>query len=372
MWSPLHSLSEGIDRLRGAITTHLVKFVSYSRWCQLPAAADSLFDHSAGESMFLTREWFEALGTTTPEDGQSLLLACVVDRERLQALLPLIGTNGYWQSLNHRYTALFSLLLAAERQEETLHCLAEGLSQIPIHSFQLAPVAEDDSNLLGLQQALTHFGYESQQHFFFYNWFHRTEQQSFDQYMAGRSAQLRNTIARKRRKLEREHECEIRMIRGDEVQQGLIDYHTVYRASWKAHEQYLDLLDAAAINLSLPDWTRLAVLYIDGRPAAAQLWFVVQGKASIFRLAYSERWKRYSPGSILTAYLMQHVIDSDKVEEIDFLTGNEPYKQEWMSQRRQRWRVLFTRPHKSQGESGMLMIMFRRLFKGLFNRQDGS
>jgi hypothetical protein len=63
----------------------------------------------------------------------------------------------------------------------------------------------------------------------------------------------------------------------------------------------------------------------------------VHGKASIFKLAYDKAWRDYSPGSILTRYLMQQVIDSDKVHEIDFLTGNDAYKQEWMSERRKRW-----------------------------------
>ncbi len=320
--------------------------------------------------MFLTRGWFEALDATISEEGQSLLLASVVDGERLLALLPLTGENGYWQSFSHRYTALYSLLLSEERQKEVLYCLAEGLRQYPIHSIQLSPVAEDDANLLGLQQAMESLGYECQRHFFFYNWIHRTEQRSFDEYMAKRPAQLRNTIARKQRKLEREQEWTIRMFRGGEVKQGLLDYHAAYRASWKANEQYAELLDAVAINLSVPGWTRLAVLYIDGRPAAAQLWFVVEGRASIFRLAYDEAWKRYSPGSILTAWLMQHVIDVDRVDEIDFLTGNEPYKQDWMSERRQRWRLLFTRPQKPQGDSVLLRVNPKGLFRRIFNRKN--
>jgi CelD/BcsL family acetyltransferase involved in cellulose biosynthesis len=85
----------------------------------------------------------------------------------------------------------------------------------------------------------------------------------------------------------------------------------------------------------VPGWSRLAVLYVKGQPVAVQLWFVLRGKASIFRLAYNEAWKQYSPGSILTSSLMEYVIDTDKVEEIDFLTGNDAYKQDWMSDRRE-------------------------------------
>jgi len=341
-----------------------MKFECYSHWNQLPASVDSLFDHAGNKSMFFTREWFETLYTAAFEDGQSLLLASVINQGNVLALLPLVGVNNErWQSFSHRYTALYSLLLAEEKQTEVLFCLVEGLSQMPAHSLLLSPVAENDCNLLSLQQTMKSSGYDCHKKFFFYNWIHRMAGQSFDEYMAERPAQLRNTIVRKRRKLEREHKYNIRMFKGDEVQQGLIDYHSAYSASWKAYEQHATLLDAAAINLSVSGWTRLAVLYIDGQAAAAQLWFVVQGKASIFRLAYDEQWKRYSPGSILTAYLMQYVIDVDKVEEIDFLTGNEAYKQDWMSVRRQRYRLTLVKQHQSQSDSGTLMTMLRNVLK---------
>jgi len=348
-----------------------MKIECYRHWHHLPASVDLLFELAGNESMFITREWFETLYDTTFEEGddQSLLLVSVVDQGSVLALLPLIGANDRWQSFSHRYTAFYNLLLVEEKQAEILACLAEGLSQIPIHSLNLNPVAEDDDKMVNLQQALESFGYKCHQHFSFYNWFYRSQQQSFDEYMAGRPAILRNTIARKRRKLEREHECKIRMFKDEEVQQGLMDYHAAYSASWKANEQYVALLDAAAINLSVPGWTRLAILYIDGKAAASQLWFVVQGKASIFRLAYDEEWKHYSPGSILTAYLMKYVIDIDNVEEIDFLTGNEAYKQDWMTVRRQRWGLMFVKQHNSQSNSAMLMTTLKKVFKFIFNKR---
>jgi CelD/BcsL family acetyltransferase involved in cellulose biosynthesis len=117
----------------------------------------------------------------------------------------------------------------------------------------------------------------------------------------------------------------------------MADYHAVYTASWKANEQYVDFLDGMVAALSKPGWSRLAVLYVGNSPVAAQLWFVVHGRASIFRLAYDEAWRQYSPGSILTGHLMEYVIDTDRVEEIDFLTGNDAYKQDWMSERRERF-----------------------------------
>ena len=71
-------------------------------------------------------------------------------------------------------------------------------------------------------------------------------------------------------------------------------------------------------------------------PIAAQLWLVRGGRALIYKLAYDEEYKRFSAGSVLTAELMRHAIDVDRVDDIDYLTGDDAYKADWMSQRRER------------------------------------
>lgn len=344
-----------------------MKLESYNHWSQLPDSVNILFESCSYDSMFFTREWFETLCAETFEEGQTLFLLCVRDGEQVLALLPLVGDNDYKESISHRYTALYSLLIAKEKQTEIMTCLAEGLSQIPILSLALSPIAEDDKQIQQFRTILKSFGYEYHQNFFFYNWIYRTKQQSFDEYLANRPSQLRNTIKRKRRKLEKEQDYSIRMFRGNDVKQGLIDYHAIYSASWKANEQYRSLFDATAINFAKPDWSRLAVLTINGEPAAAQLWFVVQKKASIFRLAYDEKWKHYSTGSILTAYLMEYVIEKDQVEEIDFLTGNEVYKQDWMSERRQCFRMFFVKQKESDLNSKGLITRLKEAIKKLLS-----
>jgi CelD/BcsL family acetyltransferase involved in cellulose biosynthesis len=143
-----------------------------------------------------------------------------------------------------------------------------------------------------------------------------------------------------------------------ELDQVLQDFNAVYQSSWKATEQFSEVIEGIVNNMSKSGWLRLGVLYIAGQPAAAQIWFVVHGKASIFRLAYDEAWRHYSPGSILISHMMKHVIDVDKVEEIDFLTGNDAYKQEWMSERRERWGMQCGIPQQTAGK---FKTMYSRL-----------
>ena len=315
-----------------------MKFKCISDWSKLPQNSHSLFLQSEKDSLFFSREWFENLTSTALESEHNLLLACVVDTEKILAILPLImHPSKEWTSLSHRYSSLYSMFVAKDNQQEILSCLAQGLKQLPFEYLSLDPVADNNPTLNAFQQAMEACGFSCYRTFRFVNWFHRLNGQSFKDYMDTRPSRVRNTIERKQRKLEREQTFEIRLFtEPNYMHQALSEYHELYKASWKAQEQFEELVEGLSARFSRKGWTRLGVLYINGQPAAAHLWFVVHKNASIFRLVYDQKWKQYSPGSILMCAMLEHVIDVDKVEEIDFLTGNDRYKQDWMSESRER------------------------------------
>jgi hypothetical protein len=333
-----------------------MEFVCYADWNQLPESAASLFSRAANDSIFFSRTWFENLLRNAPTDRKAVLLACVVEDGNVLALLPLeMRSRQHWYSFTNLYSSLYTLLLAEHKQGEVIECLAGGLSRLPFSSLRLDPVSGDDRNLQGFQQAMESLGIPCHRTFRFYNWIHRAQGQSFDDYMAARPARVRNSIARKERKLARDHGYTIRLFTNSGLQQAMADYNAVYQRSWKAGELYGDFIEGLVRGLSEQGWLRLAILYVDEMPVAAQLWFMANGKASIFKLAHDEHWRRYSPGSILTKYLIRHVIDNDKAAEIDFLTGNDAYKQDWMSERRERWTLYcINRPKPRQGVSRVL------------------
>lgn len=328
-----------------------MEFICFDHWVQLPSSADELFEQAARDSVFFTRPWLENLQACGLENDISILLACVIDQDKLLALLPLMTSDGqHLESLSNLYSSLQSLLLSEHASQAAVNLLAQGLDQSGMQSLQICAVADDDDSIPLLQQALQARGYQSHQRFRFHNWIHPVAGLSFEAYMALRPSRVRNTIKRKLRKLQREHGYEIRLYSDQNVQQALEDYDSVYRASWKPNEQYPEFIEELARTLSAQGWLRLALLYVDNQPIAAQFWFVVHGKASIFKLVYDQAWKQYSPGSILIAYLIRHVIEIDRVDEIDFLTGNDAYKQDWMIERRQRNTWSFFRPRPAEGK----------------------
>ena len=344
-------------------------FKCFSEWNLLPKSANKLFSHAEKDSLFFSRLWFENLANTALKPDQHLLLACVVDdldeldNNKVLAVLPLITSkNKQWTSLSHIYSSLYTVLLAEINKQEVLHCLANGLSTLPFDRLKLGPIAADDINMINLEAALESTGVSCNRYAQFFNWFHPLlPSQTFSEYMLGRPSKVRNTIVRKQRKLIREHDYQIRLYTDGEVSSALADYHAIYKASWKKKELFVDTLEGFISHFSARGWTRLVILTINKQPVAAQIWFVAHNKASIFKLAYDEGWKKYSPGSLLTEYLMEYVIEVDNVEEIDYLTGNDRYKQDWMSQRRQRWNLVCTHKLKPKKQKNL----FKRLLQQL-------
>jgi CelD/BcsL family acetyltransferase involved in cellulose biosynthesis len=100
-------------------------------------------------------------------------------------------------------------------------------------------------------------------------------------------------------------------------------------------------------------WLRLGFAYIDEEPAAAQLWIVNNSIASIYKIAYDQKFKDLSVGSYLTMRMIERAIDIDRVDELDYLSGDDRYKSDWMSHRREQWGILAMNPRTL---GGLLLI----------------
>jgi CelD/BcsL family acetyltransferase involved in cellulose biosynthesis len=84
------------------------------------------------------------------------------------------------------------------------------------------------------------------------------------------------------------------------------------------------------------------------------------GTAFIHKLAYVEAAKPLSPGTSLSAALFETVIDHDRVSHIDFGTGDDPYKRDWMDQQRPRWRLVAMDPRRPGQWPAILRAVVKR------------
>ena len=160
---------------------------------------------------------------------------------------------------------------------------------------------------------------------------------SYAQYMATRPGQLRTTLKRKGGKVSVSIETAFNPASWDA-------YEAVYAHSWKPHEGSPAFLRRFAEAEGAAGRLRLGVARADGQPVAAQFWTVEGGTAFIHKLAHTEESRPLSPGTTLTAALMEQVIDRDRVTLVDFGTGDDPYKRDWMEAVRPRYRIEAFRP----------------------------
>jgi CelD/BcsL family acetyltransferase involved in cellulose biosynthesis len=117
-------------------------------------------------------------------------------------------------------------------------------------------------------------------------------------------------------------------------------YQTVYAKSWKKPEPYPNFISGWARICAENGWLRLGIAWIDDVAIAVQFWFTINRRAYIFKLAYDEDYSRWSAGTILSAHMIKYSLEEDQVTEIDYLTGDDNYKQAWMTHRRERVGVI--------------------------------
>jgi hypothetical protein len=179
------------------------------------------------------------------------------------------------------------------------------------------------------------------------SWRIETDGMNFAAYWAARPSKLRNSAERKAKAAG----LEVALYRHFDAG-AWAEYESVYTASWKPEEGSPAFLRALAEQEGAAGTLRLGIARKDGRAVAAQLWLVENGTATIHKLAYREDAKALSPGTVLSMAMFRAALDEDRVALIDYGTGDEPYKADWMDRRHVLWRVEAWDPRSVAGLLG--------------------
>lgn len=156
----------------------------------------------------------------------------------------------------------------------------------------------------------------------------RLNGRDFAAYWASRPGHLRALVKRKRRG------CPYTLSISAHVTDALWrDYIDVHAHSWKQPEPGLSFLRAFAEHESAAGTLRMGFARLDGQPVAAQLWTVEHGIALIHKLAHDRAHDGGSPGTLLSHAMFASAIDGDRVDMIDYGTGDNGYKTDWMEER---------------------------------------
>jgi len=298
-----------------------------------PASPHDAAGHPIAErcSLFLTREWFDLLERhgLPADSGRNDAIAG-------QLRLPLMQQGGNFQSLSSYYSADYGLEGNAIPSSDEASHLARWLRAHGAKRIELRPMHADAALLPVLMTGLRSHGYLCDTFHVSTNWYLPCAGVRGADYLASRPSRLLNTLRRCRKRLLAEPGFRLDIVVGGDALDAALDaYARVYAQSWKEPEPFPDFIPQLCRLSAAQGWLRFGVLYLGGEAVAAQIWFVKDGTASIYKLAYDSRFARLGVGTVLTAALAEHVLDADKVSEIDFLTGDDAYKAEWMTHSRQ-------------------------------------
>lgn len=328
----------------------------YEDLSALSVRYESLFANAGLTSVFLTLPWFrnyvqsvlapdERLRIYVVESADPPQKACGVLMMHYKASPSATLGLKTLRGLANYYSPLFGPVTDSELidVQPIYDALASAIAGDTMRwdTIDLHPLSVDGPHFTALILALRKAGLMAQTYFYAGNWYHRVSNQTYNQYLETRSSRISKTGKRTRRILESGGRFRFELFRTTEaLERGIADYNTVYNSSWKVPEPFPNFIPGLVQTCAEQGWLRLGIAYMDNQPAAAQIWIVAGKTAAIYKMAYDERFAKQSVGTVLTSLLMEHVIEVDKVDVVDYLTGDDNYKRDWMSERRERWGIL--------------------------------
>ena len=280
-----------------------------------------------GKGPFARVEWFAALEAA----GMRPLVAVARNASGTIAL-PLMQSAKALEPLTNWYAFTWAPLETPDADPALLDEMARALRGQRLHLPKLDAATADR-----LQSAFARAGFFVARDVCDTNHFLEVGGRSFAEYLATRPGPLRTTLKRKAKK------ADLRLSRRFDAADWAA-YEAIYAASWKPAEGDPALLRAFAEMESARGTYLFGMALAEGRPVAAQFWSVADGTAYIHKLAHLPEAEALSPGTTLTAALMEEVIDRDRVAEVDFGTGDDGYKADWMDGVRPRFALTCIHP----------------------------
>lgn len=317
---------------------------------QCDAGLSALLGPETQAAPFDRLAWWQGLEAHC---GLKPMLAVARDGDAV-AVLPLQARGGEWSALANWYSfRVHPILSPGADGPALLAAIARDLAA-RTHRLSLSGVPDEDGSASLLTAAFRAAGWHVAREPCDTNHVLEVGGRGFDAYLAGRPGTLRTTLKRKAGKVE----CRVLTVFDGDVWDA---YEAIYAESWKPEEGSPAFLRAFAEAEGAAGRLRLGVAHAEGQAVAAQMWTVEGGTAFIHKLAHRESAKAISPGTSLSAALFRHAIDSDRVAWIDFGTGDNAYKRDWMEAVRPRYRLDMLRPRDPRNWPIFAKSRLRRL-----------
>lgn len=316
---------------------------------------NNLADKQGTYMPFLCFDWFK-IWLDNFLDGNKLLILLLYRGGNIKTIAPFLIIEEKFKGINVRKIELIGNVHSPVRNflfDEFDFMQRENcLLKIFEYFFKryenwdiidLYPIDEKDENIVFLKNVIDKNNFKSTEELYFIKWYENKINYSGDEYINKRSKNIRQELRRRRKKLEELGKLEFKIIKNnDEIDKYMNYYYETYTKSWKKKERigptfHRDLAKLA----SEKGWLRLGFLFLNDVPIASQFRIVSNGVCFFLKTAYNDQYRKYGPGTILLSEMIKYIIDIDNVIEIDFGSGDEPYKKSWASKKREMKRILF-------------------------------
>lgn len=328
---------------------------------------DALF--AAGDGVQCTRMWFESLEEAAMPPGTCPAWLGLRHGGRPVALLPLaLGPGQAAVSLTGLYTTAFQPLLRPNLPPERLgEAFGQALRTRPV--TRLEALDPHWPALAPLLQGLHRAGLRTARFDHFGNWTESVAGLDHATWFARRPGALRETIRRRTRAADRAGNVRFTLHRAtDRLDTAIAAYEAVYARSWKTPEPHPRFNATLLPRLATQGVLRLFVMWQGDQPIAAQYWTVANGHAAVLKLAHDDTARALSPGTLLTAFAIHTLFEEGGLAQLDFGRGDDPYKKDWVSERRQRIGVLLINPWRPAGLATLLRHRAGTLLRTVRNR----
>ncbi len=305
-------------------------------------------DREGLTSLFDRFDWFARTLSECPPQGAPLIARATNDGVDSWLFLAQ-DKRGRAAALSSWYTLAFRPIFKGNPDEATrTQLLTKIARQVRLHSAKitLSPMHKDDCDLTA--KAFRQAGWIAQSAHTDCNWRLDVAGRSYAEYLASRPGPLRKTIKSKGTR------AQMTVTIFDRFDaDAWAEYCGVYQDSWKPEEGSEAFLREMAITEGAARTLRLGIGRIGGKAVAAQLWTCENGTAIAHKVAHRQSAAAFSPGTLLSAAMFQHVIDVDQVHCIDFGTGDNAYKSTWMDECAPLFTLTLYNPRKLSGLAGL-------------------
>lgn len=303
---------------------HLERFESLA---SLPGEWEKLAE--AGGNIFGTREWLSTWWQHFGANKELFLVACRTESGRLVAILPLYRFAAWPLSvvrfIGHGPGDELGPICAPADRSQAARVLWRVIEEIRPDVF-LGEHLPGPAYAEGLPGRVLRREASPVLEF----------RGSWEEYLATRSANLRQQTRRRERRLLREHAAEFRLSQdADRIEDDLHTLVGLHAARWGTESstfsgRYQSFQRDFAHRALVKGWLRLWLVEIEGKAAAAWYGFRYGMIESYYQAGMDPRWRESGVGTTLLTHSIRAALD-DGIEEYRFLRGGEAFKYRYAS-----------------------------------------